>query len=132
MAARQPVGALVVLHDHHRDVVELDRVGQRDQRAVRGADLGRLVVVDPVADILDAGLGEQFRRVQVWVRPGPSQPTGRLPVKASSRSIERVDHAALVLDLVDRPLLVGMAHELPAGVARLPPRRARNRRRRGR
>src|SRR5262245_34379972 len=43
--------ALVVLDDHDTDVVDLDRVRERDQRPFGGADDGRLVVVDPVADI---------------------------------------------------------------------------------
>src|SRR5437870_9653473 len=41
---------LVVLDHHHRDVVELERVGHGDQRPARGADLVGLVVVDPVRD----------------------------------------------------------------------------------
>src|SRR6185437_1137138 len=49
-AAPGEVFRFVVLHHHHRDVVELDRVRQGHQRAVGGGDLGRLVVVDPVAD----------------------------------------------------------------------------------
>ena len=87
-AAHQIV-ALVMLDHHHRDVVELDRIGQRDQRAVGGADHRRLVVIDPVADIFDAGGGENFGRVEVSVRPGPSQPSGRLPQKRSMTSSER-------------------------------------------
>ena len=51
----------------------------------------------------------------VCVSPGPSQPTGRLPLKRSMMSIERLIIAGLVLDLVDRHLVVGVAHELPAG-----------------
>ena len=64
MRALEQIVALVVLHDHHRDVVELDRVGQRDQRPVGGPDHGRLVVIDPVADVFDAGLGQQLGRLQ--------------------------------------------------------------------
>jgi hypothetical protein len=47
-----------MLHEHHRNVVEFDRVGQGDERTVRCTDFGRLVVIDPVADVLDAGSGE--------------------------------------------------------------------------
>ncbi len=62
--AAEQIIALVMLHDHHRDVVELDRVGQGDERAVGGADHGRLVVVDPVADVFDAGRCKEFGRLQ--------------------------------------------------------------------
>ena len=64
MARAHQILALMMLDDHHRDVVELDRVGQGEQRPVGGADDGRLVVIDPVADIFDAGGGEDFRGVE--------------------------------------------------------------------
>ena len=56
---------------------------------------------------------------KVCVRPGPSQPIGRLPVKRSRMSIVRWIIAALVFVLVDRHLVVGVAHELPAFAPRL-------------
>src|SRR5262249_49869259 len=43
----EQVLTFVVLHDHHRDIVELDRIGQGYQRSGCGPDCGRLVVVDP-------------------------------------------------------------------------------------
>src|SRR5262249_56730490 len=55
-AALYPCGRFVVLDHHRRDVVQLERVRHGHQWAVRGADLVWLVVVDPVRDILDAGL----------------------------------------------------------------------------
>src|SRR5438132_7617451 len=67
----------VVLHEHHRDVVELDRIGQRDERPVGGGDLGRLVVIDPVADIFDAGRGQEFGGVLCLGQPG-AEPADRL------------------------------------------------------
>ena len=110
--------ALVVLHDHHRDVVELHGVGQRDERALGGLDDGRLVVVDPVADVLDAGFGQQFGRVE-RLRQARAEPADRALAPELLQRVHRfVDHAALVFDLVDRHLLEGVAHRLPAGVAR--------------
>ena len=53
------------------------------------------------------------------MRPGPSQPTGRLPVNRLQDAHRARDHRGLVRLLVDRALLVGVAHELPAGVLRL-------------
>ncbi len=54
----------------------------------------------------------------VCVRPGPSQPTGRLPGKAFD-DVERVlDHRFLVRLFMDRALLIGMAHEFPGVVFR--------------
>ena len=119
-AALREIGRFMMLDEHHRDVVELDRVGQGDERAVRGADFRRLVVIDPVADVFDAGGGEQVRRVLGLgqARPEPAdRPLAGEPLEHAERAL---DHRRLILDLVDRHLLLGVAHELPAGVARLP------------
>ncbi len=110
---------LVVLHDHHRDVVQLDRIGQGDQRPVGGVDLGRLVVIDPVADIFDAGGGEQLRGLLGLGQAGAEPADRLLAGKALDDADRALDHRALVVDPVDRHLLVGVAHELPAGVAAL-------------
>jgi hypothetical protein len=48
------LGRRVVLDQHHREVVDLHRVRNGDERAARRADERGLVVVDPVADVLDA------------------------------------------------------------------------------
>ena len=110
----------VVLHEHHRDVVELDRIRQCDERPVRGADLRRLVVIDPVADILDPGGGEQVRGLLGFGQPRAEPADRARPGKPLEHSERAVDHRLLVLDLVDRHLLPGMAHEFPAGLARRP------------
>src|SRR5215468_11401042 len=47
----------VVLKNHHWDVVQLHRIRQRNDRPMRSFDLVRLVVVDPVSDILKSSLG---------------------------------------------------------------------------
>src|SRR6476620_11778378 len=41
--ALEQIVALVVLDQHHRNVVELDRIRQRDERTLGSADNGRLV-----------------------------------------------------------------------------------------
>ena len=122
-AAQQLVGAMM-LHDHHRNVVELDRVGQRHQRPVRRADLGRLVVVNPVADILHAGFGEEFRRL-IGLREARPEPADRSLAGEFLQQIERLaDGRALVLQLVDRALHIAVAHEFPAAARARPRRRA--------
>ena len=111
-----PVRRLVVLHDHHRDVVGLHRVRQRDQRALGGVDLGGHVVVDPVADVLHAGIDEVFGGV-VGLGQAGSEPAHRALAGELLELVHgAVDHAGLVLLLVDRTLLPAVAHELPAGV----------------
>ena len=107
-----------MLHEHHRDVVEFDGVGQGHERAIRGRDLGRLVVVDPVADIFDAGRGEKLGRV-VGLGQAGTEPADRLFAGERSMTCDRaLDHRLLVLDQMNRALLIGVAHELPAGVMR--------------
>src|SRR5215831_17315374 len=72
-AALLPVGRLVMLDDHHGDVVELHRVRQGDERSLRRRNDRWLVVIHPVAHVLDAGRGKVFRRVvglrQSWAEP---------------------------------------------------------------
>ncbi len=112
-APRQII-AFVMLHDHHRDVVDLDRIGQRDERALGGADHRRLVVIDPVADIFHTGIDQQFWRLQrlgqAWSKPADRALAG----EAFEDVHGAVDHLRLILDLVDRHLIIGVAHELPA------------------
>ena len=108
----------MVLHQHHRDVVEFDRVGQSDERSAFGADLGRLIVIDPIADVFDPGLDEEFGRF-VSLRQARAEPAPRPSPGETFEGIERLlDHRALVVDPVDRHLLPGVAHEFPAGFAR--------------
>ena len=83
-------------------------------------DLGRLVVPHPVADVFDAGLGQQVGRLQ-RLRQARPEPADRALAGELLEPVHRPhDHAALVLDLVDRALVPGMPHELPAAVLGLP------------
>ena len=88
-SALEQVVGLVVGDRHHRNVIELHRVGQRHQGAVHSADCCRFIIIDPIADIFDPGGGQEVRLSSVCVRPGPSQPRGRFPVKRSTTSSER-------------------------------------------
>ena len=89
--------ALVMLHQHHRNVVQFDRIGQRHQRPLGGADHGRLVVIDPVADIFDAGFGEVFRGLQ-GLRQAGAEPADRpLAGEFFDHAHRAVDHRLLVL-----------------------------------
>ena len=108
-----PVRGFMVLHDHHRDVVVLHRVGQRHQRTVRGLDFSRFIVVGEVADVLDARGGQQIRRFVRLGEPGAKPPHGPLAGEALERVHRSLDHGFLVFDFVDGHLLIGMAHEFP-------------------
>src|SRR6185436_9216161 len=90
-----------------------------EQRAVGGVDDRRLVVIDPVADIFDAGAGEDFRRVERFRQPGAEPAERTLAAEALEDRKRALDHGLLVRLRMDRPLLVGMAHEFPAVGARL-------------
>ena len=111
--------ALVLLHHHDGDVVELDRVGQRDQLPVGGADGGGLVVEHPVADVFHAGAGEQFRRLQGLGQAGAEPAERALAGEALDDVHGAMDHLALVVVLVHGHLVIGMAHEFPALAPRL-------------
>ncbi len=116
LAALQPLARGVVLDHHHRDVVELDRVGHRDQRPGLGADLVGLVVVHPVGDVLDA-LGPQVvERLPRLGEPG-AEPAPGLPAGELLDQLHRLpDGRALIRQQVHRPLDEAVTHELPAGL----------------
>src|SRR5436190_1971712 len=112
--------ALMVLNDHHGDVVDLDRVGQGDQRAARGGDHGGLVVIDPIADVFYAGAGQELRCLQCLGQTR-AQPAYRTLAAEAIEDVEgAVDHAGLVVDLMNRDLIVAVTHELPIEPLGLP------------
>ena len=63
----------MVLENHHRDVVQLDAVRERNERAMRRFDLVGLIIVDPVGDIVKAGFGQEieslFSFCEPWTKP---------------------------------------------------------------
>src|SRR5208283_2492377 len=111
-AAAQHFLGRVVLHDHHGNVVDLNRVGYRDDRAMRGRDVDGLVVENPVGDVLDAGFGQVIDGLEGFGQTGTLPPTGRLAGKAANRLDSVPDRRALVPDAVHRLLIPAMAHEL--------------------
>src|SRR5271156_6826550 len=107
--AAHQILALVMLDDHHRDVVELDRVRQGEQRSCFGADHRRLVVVYPVTDISDAGGGEDFRRVEGLRQPWAEPAEGAFAAEALDDAERSLDHRFLIWLGVDRVLFVRVA-----------------------
>ena len=71
-----PFVGRVVLQRHHDDVVDLEIVGQRHDRLVRGLHRYRLVVEHPVADIFDAGFRQVIERVE-GLRQAGAEPAAR-------------------------------------------------------
>ncbi len=105
-----------MLHHHHRNVVAFDRIGQGHERPVPRRNLGRQVVIDPVADVADPGGNQMLGRVE-GLGQARAEPAQRaLAGKPRDGGERALDHRRLVLFVVDRPLLVAVAHELPAGV----------------
>ncbi len=77
------------------DVVELQHDGQRDELAARSLHAVRLLVVDPVADVPDAGLREQLRGTR-GLPVLRTHPAGR----GSARGLhQRLDRGAYVVAL---------------------------------
>jgi len=90
-------------------VVELDRVGQRDEAGhCRCGWCPGSSVIDPVADVLSTPGTRQGAPAypRSGVRPGPSQPIGRFAGEALQDVHGAMDHRALVVVLVDRHLIV--------------------------
>src|SRR6266540_3559742 len=52
--------SLVVLQNHHRDVVQLYTVGKRNEWAVCRLNFVGLIVVDPIGDVLQPGLSQKI------------------------------------------------------------------------
>ena len=82
-----PIARFMMLDDHGRNVIQLQRIGQSHQRTMRGGDGGGDFVEHPIADIFDACFGQIIGGFQRLRQAGPSQPTGRLWVKASITSM---------------------------------------------
>ena len=110
----------MVLQRHHDDVVQLEIVGQRDDRAVPRLERDRLVVAGPVADVFDPGLAQMIDRLE-GLRQAGTEPAARPPAGELLDDVERPrDCGALVLDLVHRLLVVAVRVELPAAVEACP------------
>ena len=64
---------LVVLKNHHRDIVQLHSIGERGQGTVCGFDLVGLINVNPVGDVLKASLSQEIQGLgglgESWAEP---------------------------------------------------------------
>ena len=116
-AAQQLLGRMM-LHDHHRDVVYLDRVRNREHRTVRGRDVDRLVVEHPVGDVFDSGFGQMIDGLEGLCQAG-TLPAARCLAGKGANRLDRIsDRRPLVLDLVHGLLLPAVPHEFPPRVLR--------------
>src|SRR3989449_161075 len=115
-----PVARLVVLDDHRRDVVQLERVRHRHERPRRRPDLVGLVVVDPVRHVGDPLLGEDVERLPRLRKPGTEPALRRLAGEVTEELDGLTDGGALVGEEVHRALRDAVAHELPARVQHRP------------
>src|ERR1700733_13185223 len=104
---------LVMLDQHHGDVVALLRVGNIDDRRRGGLEPDRLVVEHPVGDIVIAFLLQEVRRLPSLGETG-AEPAART---FAGRLLNHIgglaDILALVLDLLHIALGKAVAHEFP-------------------
>src|SRR5437588_2149925 len=89
------VWAAHALVEEQRNVVDLDRVGHRDQPAVLDPNRAGLIVVAPVADVAEPKLGEELRRVRALGQERP-QPALRA---LSGVPLDRLHHLGEVAPL---------------------------------
>src|SRR5262249_36257530 len=109
---------LVMLDQHHGDVVTFLRIGHVHDRAGAGLEIHRLVIEHPVADVFVAFLGEEIGRL-----PGLGQAGTEPAARALAASLEDhlsglADVFALVLDLLHVALGEAVADELPFALDR--------------
>src|SRR5262245_50882078 len=118
LGAAKKLLRLMILKNHYRDIIQLYGVRQRDELSMGSLDFVRLLVVDPVRNVLKSGLGKQiegFRRFgKTWAEPS----RGRFSSKFVDRLNRFANLFALILYLLHRPLDESVAHKLPAGFPR--------------
>src|SRR5271169_400224 len=108
----------MVLHDHHGDVVYLDGVGHRDHWPVRGTDVDRLIVENPVSDVFDTGFGKVVDGFEGLCQAGTFPPAWGFAGNGTNRLDGVPDRRTLILDVMHWHLLPAMTHEFPARVFR--------------
>src|SRR5262249_57531494 len=83
LGAAEELLRLVVLKNHDRYVIQLYGIREGEKRAMGGLDLVRLVVVDPVGDILQSSLGQMIESLPFFgehgTEPAPPSPSRTLP-----------------------------------------------------
>lgn len=115
--AVQELGRLVMLDHHHRDVVELDRVRDRVQRAGSGPQFTGLVVQYPIRHVFDPFLGQNVGRLE-GLGKSRAEPSARPSAgKPFDRRDGLSDGGSLVLEKSHGRLNEAVRHELPAGIA---------------
>src|SRR5262249_33466790 len=107
---------LVMLDQHHRDVVAFLRVGNVEDRLAARLHPYRLVVEHPVGDIVVAFLGQDVGWFpglgEAWPEPAARALTGRLLDHLGALA----DVGTFVLDLLHVALGEAVADELPVAV----------------
>src|SRR6516162_10288943 len=76
--------------------------------------------MDPIGDVFHAGLGKEFRRLQSLRQSGAEPAERALAGEARYDPDRALDHLLLVFALVDRSLVIAVAHEFPGLAPRLP------------
>ena len=108
----------MMLHDHHRNIVQLDGIGNGHQRSVFGSDLERLIIHREIRNVFDAGFLQVIRRVERFGQPGPHPATRRFAGKFLDGIHRCLDIGLLVFDQVSGALVIGMPEKFPPGIMR--------------
>jgi len=108
----------LMLHGHQDNIVHLDRIGHRNDRAVRGADIAGQIVDCPIADVAYAGCGQVIDRSHGLGKAG-AHPAFRTISGEAFDSFDRLlNRSRLIVDARQWHLYVVMPHELPFGIER--------------
>src|SRR5262249_13794984 len=86
--------------------------------AMGGLDLVRLIVVDPVGDILQSSLGQMIESLRCFGETGTEPARRCLSRKLADNFHGLSNRLALIFQLMHRFLDEAVAHELPAGFFR--------------
>src|SRR5215813_2569752 len=109
---------LVVLDQHHGDVVAFLRVGHTDDRLAASLQPHRLVVEHPIGDIVVALLAEDIGRLP-GLREAGAEPAARAPAGHLGDELGGLaDVLALVRDLLHVALGQAVSDELPFALDR--------------
>src|SRR5262245_6429055 len=107
---------LVMLDQHHRDVVAFLRVGNVENRLAARLHPYRLVVEHPVGDVIVAFLGKNIRRFPCFGESRPEPAAWTLTGRFFDHFGAFADIRAFVLDLLHVALGVTVADELPFAI----------------
>src|SRR5580698_3645973 len=109
---------LVVLDQHHGDVVAFLRIGHVHDRLAAGFQPYRLIVEHPVGDIVVAFLDQEIGRLPGFGEAGAEPAARRLAGGLQDRLARFADVGALVRHLLHVALGKAVAHELPFALER--------------